>query len=124
MSALTIDQIQALLAGSRARGDYDETLSSFLSSGEMGIEVDLTSGVFAGKNNEKGAKNVVTGFKNASKRMNEDGTPRHKGGHQVQVVLRKVGDGEDAEYHVFLINKAALGGASSDAAPAEAEATS
>lgn len=109
MSALSIDQIQALLAGSRARGDYDEVLSSFLASGEMGIEVDLTNGPLAGKNTEKGAKNVVTGFKNASKRMNDDGTPRHPGAHQVQTVLRKEGEGDDANYHVFLINKAALG---------------
>lgn len=109
MSALTLEAIQELLAGSRARGDYDEVLASFLKSGDMGIEVDLQNGALAGKNNEKGAKNVVTGFKNAAKRMNDDGTPRHPGAHQVQVILRKVGEGETAEYHVFLINKAALG---------------
>jgi hypothetical protein len=122
MSALSIDQIQALLAGSRARGDYDEVLSNFLSSGEMGIEVDLNNGPLAGKNTEKGAKNVVTGFKNAAKRMNDDGTPRHPGAHQVQTVLRKVGEGDEAEYHVFLINKARLGDAAGDTADT-AEAT-
>jgi len=121
MSALTIEQIQSLLAGSRARGDYDEVLSSFLKSEEMGIEVDLNNGPLAGKNNEKGSKNVVTGFKNAAKRMNDDGTPRHPGAHQVQVVLRKVGEGDEADYHVFLINKGKLGGATEDAQP-EAEA--
>lgn len=109
MASLTIEQIQGLLAGSRARGDYDQVLTDFLGSGEMGIEVDLNNGPLAGKNNEKGSKNVVTGFKNASKRMNDDGTPRHPGAHNVQVVLRKVGEGDAAEYHVFLINKAALG---------------
>lgn len=109
MSALDIEQIQALLAGSRARGDYDEILDSFLKSEEMGIEVDLTSGPLAGKNNEKGAKNVVTGFKNAAKRMNDNGEPRHPGAHNVQVINRKVGEGDEAEYHVFLINKARLG---------------
>lgn len=108
MSSLTLEAIQDLLSNSRARGDYDEVLSTFLKSGEMGIEVDLTSGPLAGKNNEKGSKNVVTGFKNAAKRMNDDGTPRHPGAHQVQVINRKVGDGENAEYHVFLINKAVL----------------
>jgi len=119
MSALTVDQIQALLASSRARGDYDTVLQEFLASGEMGIEVDLNNGPLAGKNTEKGAKNVVTGFKNAAKRMNDDGTPRHPGAHQVQTVLRKVGEGDDAEYHVFLINKAALGQAT-ETAPSEA----
>lgn len=118
MTALDISAIQELLASSRARGDYDEILDSFLKSGEMGIEVDLTGGPLAGKDNEKGSKNVVTGFKNAAKRMNEDGTARHPGAHQVQVIARKVGEGDDAEYHVFLINKATLG----QAAQAQPEA--
>lgn len=109
MSALDLAAIQDLLAGSRARGDYDEVLANFLKSDDMGIEVDLNNGPLAGKNNEKGAKNVVTGFKNAAKRMNDDGTPRHPGAHNVQVVLRKVGEGDAATYHVFLINKAKLG---------------
>lgn len=125
MSTLDITAIQELLAGSRARGDYDTVLADFLKSNEMGIEVDLTEGALAGKNTEKGAKNVVTGFKNAQKRMNDDGTPRHVGGHNVQVVLRKVanenGEGQDG-YHVFLINKAALGQASNAAPQAEATA--
>lgn len=119
MSALTLEAIQDLLAGSRARGDYDEVLASFLKSGEMGIEVDLENGPLAGKNTEKGSKNVVTGFKNAAKRMNDDGTPRHPGAHNVQTILRKVGEGDAAQYHVFLINKAALG----QGAPQTEEAT-
>lgn len=108
-TTLDLDAIQALLETSRARGDYDSILDEFLASGDMGIEVDLTSGPLAGKNTEKGAKNVVTGFKNAAKRMGDDGQPRHPGAHNVQVINRKVGDGDDAEYHVFLINKATLG---------------
>jgi len=122
MSALTLEAIQELLAGSRARGDYDEVLGGFLKSGEMGIEVDLENGPLAGKNTEKGAKNVVTGFKNAAKRMNDDGTPRHPGAHQVQTILRKVGEGDNAEYHVFLINKAALGQVAPQAEPVATEA--
>lgn len=112
MSTLDLSAIQELLAGSRARGDYDTVLSDFLKSGDMGIEVDLNNGPLAGKNNEKGAKNVVTGFKNAAKRMNDDGQPRHPGAHNVQVIMRKVGEGDNADYHVFLINKAQLGQAS------------
>lgn len=122
MSSLSIEAIQSLLADSRARGDYDEVLDTFLKSGEMGIEVDLQNGPLAGKNTEKGAKNVVTGFKNASKRMNDDGTPRHPGAHQVQVINRKVGEGDAAEYHVFLINKAQLGQATGATEPATANA--
>lgn len=114
MTALDLSAIQELLSTSRARGDYDTILDDFLKSGDMGIEVDLTSGPLAGKNTEKGAKNVVTGFKNAAKRMGDDGQPRHPGAHNVQVINRKVGEGEDAEYHVFLINKATLGQAAQE----------
>lgn len=115
MSALDLSAIQELLASSRARGDYDSILDNFLKSEEMGIEVDLESGPLAGKGTEKGSKNVVTGFKNAAKRMNEDGTARHPGAHNVQVIARKVGEGDDAEYHVFLINKAQLGQGATEA---------
>jgi hypothetical protein len=115
MSALTIDAINELLAGSRSRGDYDSVLSEFLNSDDAGIEVDLTSGPLAGKD----PKNVVTGFNNAKARMNkETGTPVHPGGHAVKVILRTVGEGEAAESHVFLINTAKVGDGTPAAAPA------
>lgn len=112
---LTADAIAALLATSRGRGDYDSVLSDFLKSGDAGIEVDLSAGALAGKD----AKNVVTGLNNAKGRMNkETGEPVHKGGHAVKVILRKVGEGENAEEHVFLINTSLVGGG----VPEEAEA--
>lgn len=105
--ALTAEAIQALLASSRGRGDYDSVLADFLKSGETGIEVDLSAGALAGKD----AKNVVTGLNNAKTRMNkETGSPVHPGGHAVKVILRKIGDGDNAEEHVFLINTALVGG--------------
>jgi len=110
--ALTQEAIQALLATSRGRGDYDSVLSDFLKSGEAGIEVDLTAGSLAGKD----AKNAVTGLNNAKTRMNkESGEPVHKGGHAVKVILRKVGEGDAAEEHVFLINTALVGGGNQQA---------
>lgn len=107
---LDLSAINDLLSSSRARGDYDQVLAEFLESGMAGIEVDLTSGPLAGKNTEKGAKNVVTGFNNARVRMNKDtGQAVHEGGNNVQVILRKTGEGENEEFHVFLINKSLVG---------------
>lgn len=107
---LDLGSIGELLAGSRARGDYDSFLAEFLNANIPGVEVPLDSGTFAGKNDEKGAKNVVTGFNNARTRMNkETGKAVHEGGNNVQVILRAIGDGEAKEYHVFLINKALVG---------------
>jgi hypothetical protein len=115
---LTAEAIQALLASSRGRGDYDSVLADFIKSGETGIEVDLSAGALAGKD----AKNVVTGLNNAKGRMNkETGEPVHKGGHAVKVILRKVGEGDNAEEHVFLINTSLVGGATeSEPEPATA----
>ena len=110
--ALTAEAIASLLATSRGRGDYDSVLSDFLKSGDAGIEVDLSAGALAGKD----AKNVVTGLNNAKTRMNkETGEPVHPGGHAVKVILRKVGDGDNAEEHVFLINTSLVGGTTEDA---------
>ena len=117
--ALTAEAIASLLATSRGRGDYDSVLNDFLGSGEAGIEVDLSSGALAGKD----AKYVVTGFNNAKSRMNkETGTPVHPGGHAVKVILRKLGEGDNAEEHVFLINTALVGGGVEEGEPAEATA--
>jgi hypothetical protein len=114
--ALSQDAIQALLATARGRGDYDTVLSDFLKSDDAGIEVDLTSGALAGKD----AKNVVTGLNNAKTRMNkETGLPVHQGGHAVKVILRKVGEGDAAEEHVFLINTTKVGGGDQTAEAAE-----
>ncbi len=98
MAALTQEQIQALLANQRSRGDYDAVLSDFLDSGEAGIQVDLESGVLAGKD----AKKVKTGLDNARKRINQaTGKPVFEAGHAVKVIV--------AEDNVFLINTASVG---------------
>lgn len=98
MAALTQEQIQALLANQRSRGDYDAVLAEFLESGEAGIQVDLESGVLAGKD----AKKVKTGLDNARKRINQStGKPVFEQGHAVKVIV--------AEDQVFLINTASVG---------------
>lgn len=98
MAALTQAQIQELLANQRSRGDYDAVLAEFLDSGEAGIQVDLESGVLAGKD----AKKVKTGLDNARKRINQStGKPVFEQGHAVKVIV--------AEDNVFLINTASVG---------------
>src|SRR5262245_36054863 len=69
-TTLTPDQITALLAKGRTRGDYEQVLREFLDSSEAGIQVPLDSGALAGKT----AKQAKTGFDNAKKRTNSDGT--------------------------------------------------
>lgn len=115
---LDMDAINLLLAGSKTRGDYRDELINFIGGDAAGIEVDLSSGALTGKD----PKNVATGFNNARKKMNEDGTPNIPGGPQVKVLLKWVNTGEkDAEGkdvrdgHVFLINLAKVAG---DATPA------
>ena len=98
MAALTQEQIQELLSNQRSRGDYDAVLSDFLDSGEAGIQVDLDSGVLAGKD----AKKVKTGLDNARKRINQStGKPVFENGHAVKVIV--------AEDNVFLINTTSVG---------------
>jgi hypothetical protein len=96
--------IQELLAGSRTRGAGTEVLENFLSSGEAGIEVDLTSGPLAGKEPGKAYTTLV----NARKRTKTD----EKGSTvlanpelgKVRVIKRNNGSAENPEWHVFLVN--------------------
>ena len=104
-------QIQELLSRQKSRGDYDADLREFLQSGEAGVEIDLTSGRFAGKR----AKMVKVGFDNARKKTNEQGLV-HPGGNLVKVIA--VNDKNDDEGNpkgevdekIYLINTALLGG--------------
>lgn len=108
--------IQALLSKQKSRGDYDADLSEFLSSGEAGVEIDLTSGRFAGKR----AKQVKVGFDNARKKTNEKGLV-HAGGNLVKVIaLNSKNDDEGNavnpdDEHVYLINTQLLGGEGTEA---------
>jgi len=116
MSTMALDptRIQELLAGSRSRGDYDAVLAEFLNSGQTGVEVSLTEGTFAGRR----AKQVKIGFDNARKKTNDTGLV-HTGGKEVQVVAQSDDDNRENE-HVYLINRALVGGGS-NAAAAEGE---
>lgn len=95
MSALSPDQIAALLAKGRTRGDYDRVLRDFVESGEAGIEVPLSEGALAGKT----SKQAKTGLDNARKRTNDQGKLVVEGAQNVKVI--------ENEGHVYLINVSA-----------------
>lgn len=108
--AIDAQMIQALLSKQKSRGDYDADLREFLNSGEAGVEIDLTSGRFAGKR----AKQVKVGFDNARKKTNDQGLV-HAGGTAVKVVAINDKNDEEGnpkgeqEEHVYLINTSLLG---------------
>lgn len=93
-SVLDLAAINAILAGTRSRTNSGSYIMEFLQSGELGREVDLTTGAFAGKD----AKKVKTALDNARKKMTEDGKLVIPEGINVAV---RVKDGK-----VFVINTA------------------
>lgn len=66
---LSQEQIDALLAGSRQRGEYDRQLMGFLDSDIPGVQVSLEEGPFQGKK----AQSVKTGFDGAITRAKNTG---------------------------------------------------
>lgn len=108
-NTLDLATIQALLSKQKSRGDYDADLAEFLKSGEAGVEIDLSSGRFAGKR----SKQVKVGFDNARKKTKSEGGLVHTGGNLVKVIAQNSKDDADGNpveaEHVFLINTALLG---------------
>lgn len=105
VSALTPETIAELLAGARTKGAGEDVLTDFLASDEVGVEVSLETGPFAGKS----AVQAYTGLNNAKKK-----TKKNDAGEtvlafpeagSVQVIKRKIGDDE----RVFLIDKNKVG---------------
>lgn len=96
MTALSMDEVNAILAAGRTRGGYAEFLVEFVESGEPGLNVDLASGQLSGKTVDQ----AFTGFSNARKAMNTDGTPKVPGGKDIKILRNK----EKTE--VYLINTA------------------
>lgn len=65
---LSQDQIDALLASSKQRGEYDRQLVNFMGNDAPGVQVSLTEGPFQGKK----AQSVKTGFDGALTRARGD----------------------------------------------------
>lgn len=109
-SVLSDDEIANLLSEARSKGDYDAWLTNFLKSGKSGVKVDRAEGILAGKSPEK----VATGITNAVKRTDKEGKFVHPGAvENIQVIKRRVGEGEDAPVEVFVINKSVYQAAAS-----------
>jgi hypothetical protein len=102
--SLDLNEINEILAGTRSRTNAGAYVSEFVASGDLGREVDLTSGTFAGKD----AKKVKTALDNARKKMTDDGKLVIPEGPQIAV---RVKDGK-----VFLINTALVAQAQAAAA--------
>lgn len=106
-STLTLEDITSILGETRSKTNAGEYLSNFLQSGELGREVDLDAGTFAGKP----AKTIKTALDNARKKVNDEtGELVVKGGTDIQVRVKQVTNGEKGEKkvvleeHLFVIN--------------------
>lgn len=104
--ALTPDQINQLLSDQRGRGDYGVFLTDFVASKSSGEEVNLETGILAGKTAEK----AKVGINNAIKSRDKNGALRYPDAQNVVVVSPK---GSDS---VFVINKDFVGGATDEEA--------
>lgn len=85
---LSNEEIDALLATTKSKGQYKEVLNSFVESGSRGRKIPLDSGRFSGK----AAASVKTGFLTA--------VTKSDNAEQVRVIAPK-----DAGY-VVLVNTA------------------
>lgn len=107
MSTLSLDDITGILGETRSKTNAGEYLRDFLSSGELGREVDLNTGSFAGKP----AKVVKTALDNARKKVNDEtGQLVIPGGTDIQVRVKQVTNGKKGdekvvlEEHLYIIN--------------------
>lgn len=106
-TTLDLNAIDGILAETRSKTNAGEYLRDFLASGELGREVDLTAGTFAGKP----AKVIKTALDNARKKVNDEtGKLVIDGGTDVQVRVKQVTNGEKGdkkkvlEEHLYVIN--------------------
>jgi hypothetical protein len=107
MSTMDLDFIDEVLGTTRSKTNSTEYLREFLSSGELGREIDLTLGSFAGKS----CKQVKMALDNARKRINEEtATLVIPGGLDLQIrVLQETNGKRGAEKvvtseKVYIIN--------------------
>lgn len=104
---LDLSAIDGILSETRSKTNAGEYLRDFLASGELGREVDLNAGTFAGKP----AKVIKTALDNARKKVNDEtGKLVIEGGTDVQVRVKQVTNGEKGdkkkvlEEHLYVIN--------------------
>ena len=107
MSSLSLEDITGILSETRSKTNSGEYLRDFIESGQLGREVDLNAGTFAGKP----AKTIKTALDNARKKVNDEtGQLVIPGGTDVQVRVKQVTNGKKGaekkvlEEHLFIIN--------------------
>jgi hypothetical protein len=99
MADLTLEDITGILGETRSKTNAGEYLSNFIQSGELGREVDLNAGTFAGKP----AKVIKTALDNARKKVNDEtGTLVIPGGTDIQVRVKQQTNGEKGDKKVVL----------------------
>lgn len=93
MSEMVLDlqSIGDILGGTRSKTNASDYLRDFLASGDLGREVNLNAGSFAGKS----AKQIKTALDNARKKVNEEtGTLAIPNGTDVQVRVKQETEGK------------------------------
>lgn len=101
-TGLSLDDITGILGSTRSKTNAGEYISDFLASGELGREVDLTAGSFAGKP----AKVIKTALDNARKKVNDEtGQLVIPGGTDVQVRVKQETNGKKGDDRVVLSEK-------------------
>jgi len=99
MSGMTLEDITGILGETRSKTNSGEYLDDFIKSGELGREVDLNAGSFAGKP----AKTIKTALDNARKKVNDEtGQLQIKGGTDIQVRVKQTTNGEKGDKKVVL----------------------
>lgn len=113
MDELGLDEINQILSGGREKGVYKGDLVDFINTGKLGQPYQ-----FSGKK----AASVKTGFETAVDAIQKDADLSDEikaAAKEVVVRVRKDGEGDDAQEHVFLVRmdlvKAARAGQSAEA---------
>lgn len=105
--SLDLSAIDEILGTTRSKLNSSEYVRDFLNSGEMGREVDLTTGAFVGKN----AKQVKMALDAARKKVSDEtGMLAIPGGTDIQVRIKQETNGKKGAEKVvtserlFIIN--------------------
>lgn len=98
-SELSLEDIEQISSGGREKGIYKSDMVDFINSGKLGIPYQ-----FSGKK----AASVKTGFESAAEAIQKDADLSDEvkeAAKQVTVRVRKDGEGDDAQEHVFLFRE-------------------
>lgn len=96
---MDLAEIDNILGTTRSKLNSSDYVKDFLSSGEMGREVDLSAGAFVGKS----AKQVKMALDSARKKVSDEtGTLAIPGGTDIQVRIKQETNGKRGDEKVVL----------------------